>query len=159
MLDRLTEIIDYFWEEYQDSTPKMKAAVIISPVLFIFVVFFLALRGCGSGPKYVDRLRGKIGFSTLVKTDENGSKWEIDLIKEQSLSDILPDVKAGEPLRVRTDIEKKGDILSIGLNVTGKAQEKYVGGSRKNGKWQEPPELRIYDGNKELIHVDKFEYG
>jgi hypothetical protein len=117
------------------------------------------IRGCASGPSYPDTLKKELGFTKLKKTDEHGDKWEIDLIRNQKLADINKDIKYGEPLRATLDVQLKGDTLSIGLNVTGQAGEKYVGGARKNNKWQSPPAINIYDVNGKLIHNSKFEYG
>ncbi len=159
MNQRLAEIIDHFLEEYQESSPRMKVLGVLAPVVLVFVVFFFVIRGCRSGPSYTDILQRELGFIKLTKTDEAGDNWEIDLLRDQRLSDIRKDMQHGEPLIATLDVQPKDDSLSIGLNVTGQAQEKYVGGARKNGVWQDPPAVNIYNSGGKMIHSGKFEYG
>lgn len=103
----------------------------------------------------------KAALSALSVTDEIGDKWTLDLIRGQPLSRINEsNKKPGPPLLVRTNARKISDRqFSIGITVEGQAGEKYIGGVKKNGKWEPEPQFKIVDEKARVLARGKFEYG
>ena len=100
-------------------------------------------------------------LSALSVTDENGNKWNLDLVKGQQFSRTSKDdKKPGPPLLVSTNTMKINDSrLSIGIEVKGQAGEKYIGGAVKNGKLEPEPRFMILDEKARILDKGKFEYG
>lgn len=104
--------------------------------------------------------REKLGLSAQSITDDNGDKWVLDLAKGQTTSGIKGSAtKPGPPLLVKTDVQISGREVSIGLVVEGQAGEKYVGGVKKNGRWQPPPSFQIVDSAGKTLATGAFKYG
>jgi hypothetical protein len=135
----------------------MKKKVLIALAVLICVVAMGTLfRSFFSSPPS----RDKLGLSALSMTDENGDQWVLDLAKGQTLSSLEGrDKKPGSPLLIKTDIQVKKREVSIGLVVEGRAGEKYVGGAKKNGRWQPPPSFKIVDKAGKTLTTGAFKYG
>jgi hypothetical protein len=104
---------------------------------------------------------------TLSKTDDKGDVWTLsgsastgklkafDIAEGQTLA-----TKAGPPLVVRTSADNMGArAVSIGVDVTGQAGEKYTPGVAKNGAAEPPPTLRILDESGKVLGAGSFQYG
>jgi hypothetical protein len=139
------------------ENPTQKKKIIIAFAIFISIVSVgMLLRGFfSSAPS-----REKLGLSAQSFTDKNGDKWVLDLAKGQSASSVKDsDAKPGPPLIVKTDVQISGREVSIGLVVEGRAGEKYVGGVKKNGRWQPPPSFQIVDSTGKTLTSGAFKYG
>ena len=139
--------------EYCNSSTRRRIVSGICLALVLFGMVKLFSSGSSSG--------GPGGsIEALSARDRSGNRWVLEPIKGQPMSKFA-DIggRPGEPLTVKADVQSEGRDVSIGLVVMGWAGEKYVGGARKNGKWQNPPVVNIYDAKGKLIHNSKFEYG
>lgn len=135
----------------------MKKKVLIALAVLICVVAMGTLfRSFFSSPPS----RDKLGLSALSMTDENGDQWVLDLAKGQTAANIEgSDKKRGSPLLVKTDVKIDKRDVSIGLVVEGQAGEKYVGGAKKNGRWQPAPSFKIVDTAGKTLKTGAFKYG
>ena len=107
-----------------------------------------------------DGQRQEIGLTLLSKTDKNGDKWILELVKGQSPSSLKnSSEKSGPPLLIKTDVQISGRDASIGLIVEGQAGEKYAGGVQKNGQWQRAPAFKIVDEAGKVLASGRFQYG
>ena len=153
----VTAGISRFREDYRDSSRRMRIILVASVTGALVVVGATVFRSCLSSLDLLGRWRG---VPALVLTDEKGDRWVLDPLKGQPLSKFKNrGDKLGPPLLVKTDSWIENGEVSIGLIVQGQAGEKYVGGARKNGKWQPPPRLSIVDEAGSVLESGMFRYG
>ncbi len=139
-----------------NPSEKKKIIVIASAAIVAVVVIGPLWRSIFSVPAY----RQQFGLSPMTTTDENGDKWDLDMVKGQSISSLKDSsAKAGPPLLVKTDVQIKGREVSIGLVVEGQAGEKYVGGIRKNGQSLPAPAFNIVNEAGKVLTSGRFKYG
>lgn len=157
MKEIISDIIMRFLEDYYKSSRKTKTILIIC-LMSIFIILTVSLfRSCQPSQS---SLQKRFGLLPLSKTDDNGNKWMLYLVKGQPLAKFKnSSAKPGPPLSIKTDVQTKGRDVSIGLKVEGKAGEKYIGGATKNGKWEPSPKLKIVDEAGKVLTSGQFEYG
>ena len=159
MKEIISAIISKFSDDYRESSRKTKIILIASVAAALVLVIGVSFRGCrvsGFSTSY-QRL---LGLSSLSITDKNGDKWVLELAKGQAQSGLKGSgAKPGPPLVVKTDVQPKGREVSIALVVEGQAGEKYVGGVKKNERWQPPPRFKIVDKAGKVLTTGAFEYG
>ena len=129
---------------------------IATGIIILIGGMLLLFRGQSSSSP---RLRETL--SALSVTDENGNKWNLDLVKGQQFSGRSKnDKKPGPPLLVSTNTMKINDRqVSIGIKIEGQAGERYIGGAIKNGKREPDPQFMIVDEKARILDKGKFEYG
>ena len=159
MKEFISAIISKFSDDYRDSSRKTKIILIASVSAALVLVIGVSFRGCrvsGFSTSY----QRQLGLSPLSLTDENGDKWVLDLAKGQAQSGLKSNgAKPGPPLVVKTNVQTEGLEVSIGLVVEGQAGEKYVGGVKKNDRWQPPPRFKIVDKAGKVLTTGAFKYG
>ncbi|MCE5341352.1 MAG: hypothetical protein LLF92_09555 [Planctomycetaceae bacterium] len=161
MKDYILELISDFIDDYNDCSPAKKRAIRIIAILIPCFLLIGLIRSCSSGHSMPKSEQQKIGLLDLARKDAQGDKWELDLVKGQPISGLNVDAGFGPLLVVRTNAELKeanGEIL-IGVVVTGRGGEKYVGGVRRNGQWQKPPDFKIVDSAGKVLDSGSFKYG
>jgi len=157
MKEFISAIISKFSDDYRESSQKTKIVLIASVAAALVLVIGVSLRSCRVSSTSYQR---QLGLSSLSLTDENGDKWVLDLAKGQALSGLKSSgAKPGPPLVVKTDVQTGGLEVSIGLVVEGQAGEKYVGGVKKNERWQPPPRFKIVDKAGKVLTTGLFKYG
>ncbi|MHC4622655.1 MAG: hypothetical protein ACYS4W_02015 [Planctomycetota bacterium] len=157
MKEIASSIISDLVEDYRNSSPTRKVILMVSATAVLSAATVVLFRFCSGslGPLWQGR-----GLAWLVLTDENGDEWALVPLKGQPLSRFEKGVaKPGPPVVVSTDVRLRGDELSVALIVRGQAGERYVGGARKNGKWQPAPRLKILDEKGVLCASGRFRYG
>ncbi len=155
-LNLLAAVAARFLADRIDFIKRYRKPLIIGGAALALVLAVLWLRdGKPSGP-----VRKQADLKPLKITDPNGDVWVLDLVKGQTVGQLADsDAKPGPPLTVKTDIQRNGPVLSIGLLVQGALGEQYVGGVMKNGQWQSPPAFAILDLNGRVLVRDSFKYG
>jgi hypothetical protein len=157
MKEIISAIISKFSDDYRESSQKTKIVLIGSVAAALALVIGVSLRSCRVSSTSYQR---QLGLSSLSVTDENGDKWVLELAKGQALSGLKSSgAKPGPPLVVKTDVQTGGLEVSIGLVVEGQAGEKYVGGVKKNERWQPPPRFKIVDKAGKVLTTGLFKYG
>ena len=157
MKEFISAIISKFSDDYRESSQKTKIVLIASVAAALVLVIGVSLRSCRVSSTSYQR---QLGLSSLSVTDENGDKWVLDLAKGQAQSGLKSSgAKPGPPLVVKTDVQTGGLEVSIGLVVEGQAGEKYVGGVKKNERWQPPPRFKIVDKAGKVLTTGAFKYG
>jgi len=148
-----------FIKDMSSRRGKVFLLCIASGIIIIIGGMLLLFRGQSSSSLSSSELRET--FSALSVTDENGNKWNLDLVKGQRFSGMSGnDKKPGPPLLVSTNTMKINDRqFSIGITVEGQAGEKYIAGAIKNGKREPEPQFRIVDEKARILARGKFEYG
>ena len=68
-------------------------------------------------------------------------------------------VKVGGPFTIKTDVQGRGQFVSIGLSVIGRAGEKYFTRPMRKGKASPEPKLEIIDEAGNVLSSGQFEYG
>jgi hypothetical protein len=150
----ISKLIEY----YYFNSRKLKTFFVCAVRGVLLLVVVIVLFGKFS-PEEVP-IREKLGLKPLSITDENGDKWVLDIIRGQPISRFQRlDAKFGPPLLVKTDVRIKRREVSIGLVVEGQAGEQYVGGVRKDGKWNPPPEFKIVNESGRILTTGVFKYG
>ena len=152
----MSAIISSFIKDMSSRRAKVFLFCIATGILIIIGGMLLLFRGQSSSS-----LGLRETFSALSVTDENGNKWNLDLVKGQPFLGISKnDMKPGPPLLVSTNTMKINNRqVSIGVEVKGQAGEKYIGGVKKNGKWGPEPQFKILDEKARVLARGKFEYG
>jgi len=126
----------------------------------IIIVPFLVLFSRGLCSLSTDVSAKKFGFRPLTVTDSNDDTWRLELLRGQPWSILKNnEQKPGPPLIVTTSMFKKGENLLIGVAIKGQANEKYIGGVKKNGQLQPAPKIKILDQAGKVICSGQFEYG
>ena len=157
MKEIISAIISKFSNDYRESSQKTKIVLIASVAAALVLVIGVSFRSCRVSSTSYQR---QLGLSSLSVTDENGDKWVLELAKGQALSGLKSNgAKPGPPLVVKTDVQTGGLEVSIGLVVEGQAGEKYVGGVKKNERWQPPPRFKIVDKAGKVLTTGAFKYG
>jgi len=148
-----------FIKDMSSRRAKVFLFCIASGIIIIIGGMLLLFRGQSSSSLSSSELRET--FSALSVTDENGNKWNLDLVKGQRFSGMSGnDKKPGPPLLVSTNTMKISNRqFSIGITVEGQAGEKYIAGAIKNGKREPEPQFRIVDEKARILARGKFEYG
>jgi len=152
----ISAIMSSFIQDLSSRRAKVFFVCIASGAIIIIGGMLLLFRGRSSPhPRLRDTL------SALSVTDENGNKWNLDLVKGQQFSSVSSnDKKPGQPLLLSTNTMKINDRqISIGIEVKGQAGEKYIGGAVKNGKLEPEPQFVIVDERARILGGGKFEYG
>ncbi len=152
----MSAIMSSFIKDMSSRRGKVFLLCIASGIFIIIGGMLLLFRGQSSSSPGL-----REAFSALSVTDENGNKWNLDLVKGQRFASISKsDKKPGPPLLVSTNTMKINDRkLSIGIEVKGQAGEKYIGGALKNGKREPEPQFKIVDEKRRVLTSGKFEYG
>ncbi len=161
MKDYILELISNFIDDYNDCSPAKKRVIQILAILIPCILLIGLVRSCSSGHSVPKSVQKKIGLFDLSRNDEQGDRWELDLVKGQPVSELNIDAGFGPPLVVRTNAELKeqtGEIL-FGIVVKGRGGEKYVGGVRRNGQWQQPPGFKIVNSAGKVLDSGTFKYG
>ncbi len=155
----MSAIMSSFIKDMSSRRGKVFLLCIASGIIIIIGGMSLLFRGQSSSSLSSSELRET--FSALSVTDENGNKWNLDLVKGQQFSGTtINDKKPGPPLLVSTNTMKINDSrVSIGIEVKGQMGEKYIGGALKNGKMEPEPQFRIVDEKGRVLTSGKFEYG
>jgi len=102
----------------------------------------------------------------LAVKDEEENVWILPCVRLPSEMREL-DIRKGEtvalaigpPLTLATDVSPRGGSVLIGVNLTGRAGERYLPGAFKNGEMLEPPKFRILDEAGHELAADSFQYG
>jgi hypothetical protein len=159
-MDRnLDEFIELYFPGYRNFSPGTKTAIAVVIIVGILLLLWLPIRSCSSSPPPVTGMY-KISIAALNIFDGNGDKWELQPEIGQPANIYRKnEVKTGPPLLVKTDCIIKGYRVSIGLQVTGQADERYVPGAIKNGKREPPPSFIIIDEEEKVLDHGDFEYG
>ena len=152
----ISAIMSSFIQDLSSRRAKVFFFCIASGAIIIIGGMLLLFRGRSLPPP---RLRDTL--SALSVTDENGNKWNLDLVKGQQFSSVSSNYKKpGQPLLLSTNTMKINDRqISIGIEVKGQAGEKYIGGAVKNGKLEPEPQFVIVDEKARILGGGKFEYG
>ena len=155
----MSAIMSSFIKDMSSRRAKVFLFCIASGIIIIIGGMLLLFRGQSSSSLSSSELRET--FSALSVTDENGNKWNLDLVKGQRFASISKtDMKPGPPLLVSTNTIKINDRqLSIGIEVKGQVGEKYIGGALKNGKLEPEPQFKIVNEKGRVLTSGKFEYG
>lgn len=96
----------------------------------------------------------------LTRTDEQGTVWKLDYLKDQDWQAILSGpVKPGEPLTATVEFFTENRTLHFLPEIIGEAGERYFPGILKNGQWQPPPRFVLTDQTGKLLLKGQFEYG
>lgn len=153
----MSAIMSSFIKDLSSRRGKVFLLCIASGIIIIIGGMLLLFRGQSS----LSSSELRKTFSALSVTDENGNKWNLDLVKGQRFASISKtDMKPGPPLLVSTNTIKINDRqLSIGIEVKGQLGEKYIGGALKNGKLEPGPQFRIVDENRKVLTSGTFKYG
>jgi len=108
----------------------------------------------------------KIVSAALATRDEQGDEWILRCIRlpgETRAFEIRESettaLTVGPPFALATDVKKRGRTVSIGLNLAGRAGERYLPSALRNGKMLEPPKLRILDEKGHELAAGAFRYG
>ena len=152
----ISDVISRFSDDYRSCSPTTKFTLIVSLTAAFVIVAQVLFRACSAPPTYP---RERLGLSSLSITDANGDQWLLELVKGQPISSFKSGAKAGPPLLIKINVETKGLDALVRLVVEGQAGERYVGGVRKNGKWQPAPKLKIVSETGAILASGKFEYG
>lgn len=155
VISRLSEYVCIIASGYCNFSRKTK--IVLAVAAAVIFTLLIAKIFSSSSPT---SLKKELGLSSLSKTDDNGDKWILELSRGQPLRRISRNgKKSGQPLLVKTEVQVKYDEVSIRLIVEGQAGERYVGGARKNDKWQPPPKFKIVNEAGKILAVGQFEYG
>jgi hypothetical protein len=146
-----------FFEDFKRSSARKKA-LILAGVAALVVVVWVLLRS-GGGPSGLTA--EQVGLAPLSVTDDNGAKWELDLITGQPLARIASSgKKPGPPLLIKVDVRQTGrQDVSIGLAIEGQAGERYMAGAIKNGQREPEPKFRIVHERGRVLAIGLFKYG
>ncbi len=103
---------------------------------------------------------------TEICQEVNGDKWKIQsygpwgtLAKIQVKKEETTLLKFGPPLTVKTDVNRRGQVVSISYSIVGQVGEHYYLRIQKNGKQQPVPKLKIVDEAGKVLASGRFEYG
>lgn len=100
----------------------------------------------------------------LAKQD--GSNWKIQsrgpwgsLNKIKVQAGQTKELRLGPPLKIKTDVTRKGRTVLIGLSIFGQAGEKYHPATMKNNQSQPAPSFKIVDEQGNTLTSGNFAYG
>lgn len=143
---------------FKDLSSRRGKVVLIGLVMAAFIVILDLFWLRDRVPSSILKQKA---LSPLSVTDEIGDKWILDLVKGQQFSGAnMNDRKPGPPLLVSTNIMKiDNSRLSVGIEVKGRAGERYIAGALKNGKREPEPQFIIIDEKARILAKGKFEYG
>jgi hypothetical protein len=105
-------------------------------------------------------------FIELNEIDSSQNAWTFKSYRDTGpLHDF--EVRAGEttsfkigpPFLVKTDVKQVADRVLIGLNLEGRAKERYRLPVLKGGRRQPAPEFKIVNESGELLASGQFKYG
>ena len=98
--------------------------------------------------------------------EQDGINWQIQSRGPWgSLNNIkvqagqTTELKLGPPLKIKTDVTRRGRTVLIGLSIFGQAGEKYSSVIMKNNQRQPPPGFKIIDEEGNTLTSGNFAYG
>lgn len=101
-----------------------------------------------------------------LTVEKDGDKWWMqsgrpspELEKIEVKAGQTTELVFGPPLVIKTDVNTKDDVVSVGLSIFGRANERYHPALRKNDQQQPAPGLKIVDEAGKVLAAGNFEYG
>ena len=121
---------------------------------------------------YAAKVENKVPTGTYqvkniaLEAEQGGKKWWMqsprpspELERIEVKTDQTTELTFGPPLVVKTDVSTKGEAVSVGLAIYGRANERYHPAIKKNNRRQPAPKLRIVDEAGKALAAGTFEYG
>ena len=153
---------------FDKVAPKLGTLKVASPLVRMTVSSsngFFRLEG-SDGTWQLPVGRYQIAMLQLGRKDDDGVEWTLQCLQPpQKLRQFkiregeTTSIEIGPPLTLAATTSKKGKTVSIGLELAGRAGERYLPGAVKNGKMQDAPSLKILDENGKELVSGSFEYG
>ncbi len=132
----------------------------LSPKARHAAVTVLSLAGLGAVVFLVSGQEKGLAARSLSQVDAAGNEWSLTTRGGRTLAIMQQRGQTpGPPLKVGVNIRRQGEQAYVGLVVTGQAGEHYVGGAKKNGKTEPPPQFKILTQSGQVVGSGRFEYG
>ena len=101
-----------------------------------------------------------------IKTKQDNDNWQIESrgpwgkleqveVKEKQTTELT----LGPPFAIKPEVNRRDSQVTIGLLITGQADERYRNVITKNGVAVSPPKVKIVDEAGTVLASGRFEYG